>query len=376
MDIDETDDQRRTRDEFTQWLGRVLPADYGDGTTYLGDWDLRRAYQRAAFEAGWLLPAWPVGLGGRGLGPLEALAVQLESARRAVPKLYGPSGVHVVAPALRQMGTPEQQAAYLVPMLRGDVRWCLGMSEPGAGSDFAGLQTAAVRVDDAYVVNGQKIWTSQAHWSAYSMLYCRTDRDAPRHAGISCLIVDLASPGVTVRPIAMATGKDEQFCEVFLSDVVVPAENLLGVENDGWAVAMRALEAERHMLWIMAWAQVEHALRRVVDRSAGGGQLGDDLAIELGRSVADSYALGFTGWRAVTNQLRGRRTPETSIQKLLGSETLLRISTLTDEIVGPEALVDDDLFAAEVDALAAATYGGTSELPRTIIGERSLGLPT
>ncbi len=373
MDIDETDEQRRTRDAFTRWLGEVLPADYGDGTPYAGDWDLRRSYQRAAFEAGWLLPAWPVGLGGRGLGPLEALAVQLESARRAAPKLYGPSGVHVVAPALRKLGTPEQQGAYLVPMLRGDVRWCLGMSEPGAGSDFAGLQTAAVRVDDAYVVNGQKIWTSQAHWSTYTMLYCRTDREAPRHRGISCLIVDLRSPGVTVRPIAMATGKDEQFCEVFFDEVVVPADNLLGTENDGWAVAMSALEAERHMLWIMAWAQVDQALHRVVDRA--GDAMGDDAAIELGRSVADSYALGFTGWRAVTNQLRGRRSPETSIQKLLGSETLLRISTLTDELVGVDALTDVDLLAAEIDALAAATYGGTSEVQRTIIGERSLGLP-
>jgi alkylation response protein AidB-like acyl-CoA dehydrogenase len=373
MDIDETDDQRRTRGEFTRWLGEVLPADYGDGTPYARDWDLRRRYQREAFEAGWLLPAWDVGLGGRGLGPLESLAVQLESARRSVPKLYGPSGVHVVAPALRKLGTPEQQAAYLVPMLRGDVRWCLGMSEPGAGSDFAGLQTAAVRTEDAYVVNGQKIWTSQAHWSAYTMLYCRTDRDAPRHAGISCLIVDLRSPGVTVRPIAMATGKDEQFCEVFFDDVVVPADNLLGTENDGWAVAMSALEAERHMLWIMAWAQVEQALHQVVDRAAG--VMGDDLAIELGRSVADAYALGFTGWRAVTNQLRGRRSPETSIQKLLGSETLLRISTLTDELVGADALADVELFAAEVDALAAGTYGGTSDVQRTIIGERSLGLP-
>ncbi len=111
MDIDETAAQLRTRDEFTRWLGEVLPADYGDGSPYAGDWDLRRAYQRAAFDAGWLLPAWPASLGGRGLGPLEALAVQLESARRAVPKLYGPSGVHVVAPALRKFGTPEQQAS-------------------------------------------------------------------------------------------------------------------------------------------------------------------------------------------------------------------------------------------------------------------------
>ncbi|MCU1457680.1 MAG: acyl-CoA dehydrogenase [Actinomycetia bacterium] len=374
MDIDETDEQRRTRTAFTRWLGEVLPADYGDGSPYSGDWDLRRSYQRAAFEAGWLLPAWPVGLGGRGLGPLEALAVQLESARRSVPRLYGPSSVHVVAPAIRKLGTPEQQDAYLVPMLRGDVRWCLGMSEPGAGSDFAGLQTAAVRVDDAYVVNGQKIWTSQAHWCTYTMLYCRTDRDAPRHRGISCLVVDLRSPGVTVRPIGMATGKDEQFCEVFFDDVVVPVEHLLGVENDGWAVAMSALEAERHMLWIMAWAQVERALHRVVER-AGDTRLPDDLAIELGRSVADSYALGFTGWRAVTNQRRDRRSPETSIQKLLGSETLLRISTLTDDLVGADALVEPDLFEAEIDALAAATYGGTSEVQRTIIGERSLGLP-
>src|SRR5436305_1167442 len=160
----------------------------------------------------------------------------------AAPKLPNIQGVGVVAPGLREFGTPEQVERLLVPVLRGDEWWALGMSEPGAGSDFGGLRTRAVRTGDHYVVNGQKIWTTHANESRWATLYVRTDPEAPKHRGISRLILDLTAPGVTVRPIRMATISEETFCEVFLDGVEVPVAALLGAENAGWQVAMASLE--------------------------------------------------------------------------------------------------------------------------------------
>src|SRR5438874_3765206 len=217
MDLRETDEQCAVRLEYASWLTEFLPDDYYDKyDDYRWDMTLRRAHQSAAYEAGWLQPAWSRGHGGRGLGPREALSVRLESAVQAAPKLPNIQGVGVVAPGLRAFGTPEQIERLLVPVLRGDEWWALGMSEPGAGSDFASLRTRAVRHSDRYIVSGQKIWTTQAHESRWATLYVRTDPDAPKHRGISCLILDMHAPGVTVRPIRMATITDETFCEVFL----------------------------------------------------------------------------------------------------------------------------------------------------------------
>ncbi len=233
--------------EFGAWLSDFLPPDYyGERyRDYRWDLGLRRAYQRAAFEAGWLQPTWPAEHGGRGLGLREAMEVRVEAAIRSAPKLPNIAGPNVVAPALRQFGTPEQIDRLLVPLLRGDEWWALGMSEPEAGSDFAALRTRAEREDDVFRVNGRKIWTTQAHLSRWCTLYVRTDPAAPRHRGISCLLLDLETPGVTVRPVRMASASDETFCEMFLDDVDVPAENLLGPCNGGWQVALSSLQHER-----------------------------------------------------------------------------------------------------------------------------------
>ncbi|MDQ1698054.1 MAG: hypothetical protein QOJ03_3407 [Frankiaceae bacterium] len=373
MDLRETDEQRAVREEYGAWLTDFLPADYDDRyADYRWDISLRRAHQVAAFEAGWLQPAWPTEHGGRSLGPLEALTVRLESATRAAPKLPNIQGVGVVAPGLRAFGTPEQIERLLVPVLRGDEWWALGMSEPGAGSDFAGLRTKAVRDGDRYIVNGQKIWTTQAHESRWATLYVRTDPDAPKHRGISCLILDMQSPGVTVRPIRMATITDETFCEVFLDDVEVPTSALLGVENAGWQVAMASLDHERDMIWIMNWVEIGRGLRAV--RQHGGG-LDDQQLVELGRRLADAEALRMTGYRSLTNSLRGDPGKEFFILKLLGSEALQRTWDLAATVAGPAGLGDEALAFERHDALAATLYGGTSEVQRNIIGERVLGLP-
>jgi alkylation response protein AidB-like acyl-CoA dehydrogenase len=373
MDMRETDEQRAVRADYVAWLSDFLPEDYYDNyDDYRWDVPLRRAHQVAAFEAGWLQPAWPGEHGGRSLGPLEALTVRLESAMRAAPKLPNIQGVGVVAPGLRAFGTPEQKDRLLVPVLRGDEWWALGMSEPGAGSDFAGLRTRAVRDGDHYTVNGQKIWTTQAHESRWATLYVRTDPDAPKHRGISCLILDMQSSGVTTRPIRMATITDETFCEVFLDDVEVPVSALLGEENDGWKVAMSSLDHERDMIWIMNWVEISRGLRAVQQR---GADLDDHQLTELGRRMADAEALRMTGYRGLTNSLRGDRGKEFFILKLLGSEALQRTWELAATVAGADGVADPALTFERHDALAATLYGGTSEVQRNIIGERVLGLP-
>jgi alkylation response protein AidB-like acyl-CoA dehydrogenase len=374
MDIKETDAQREVREHYRRWLDDFLPSDYYERyEVYREDWGLRRAHQREAYEAGWLMPQWEPDLGGQRLGALETLTIRLEAARRAAPKLPNIQGVNVVAPALRAYGTEAQQQRHLVPLLRGDEWWALGMSEPNAGSDFGSLRTRAVRHSDRYVVNGQKIWTTQAHESKWMTLYCRTDPDAPKHRGITCLLVDFESPGVTVRPIRMASDGSDVFCEVFLDEVEVPLGHRLGDENDGWNVAMASLNHERDMIWIMNWVDVERGLR--VAASALAGRQRDDLVVELGRRAADAAAIRLTGYRAVTNELRGVRSKEFLMLKLFGSEALQRTWDLAIDIAGDEAPSDRSLLFEDFEALGATIYGGTSEVQRNIIGERALGLP-
>jgi alkylation response protein AidB-like acyl-CoA dehydrogenase len=375
MRITETTEQVDVRRRFRAFLDGFLPADYYDRyLRYRSDLPLRRDYQTAAFEAGWLMPQWEATLGGQGLGVLETLSVRLEAAERAAPKLPNIQGPNVVAPALRAFGTAEQQGRYLVPLLRGDEWWALGMSEPGAGSDFGGLRTSAVRAGGHFVVNGQKVWTSHAHESRFATLYCRTDPAAPKHQGISCLLLDLSLPGVTVRPIRMATDTTDVFCEVFLDDVHVPADALLGAQGQGWRVAMSALTDERDMIWIMNWVDLERGLHRVAE--ALRRRPTDDLLVDLGRGLADAHAIRFTGLRSVSARLQGRELPAALALKLFGSEALQRAWELAVASVGPAAATDvDDVVFEDFEGLGATIYGGTSEVQRNIVAERALGLP-
>lgn len=357
-------------DEFGIWLRDILPDDYYDRyRDYRWDIPLRRDYQRAAFEAGWLQPTWPREHGGRSLGLRDAMEIRIEAAVRSAPKLPNIQGPGVAAPGIRQFGTPEQIDRLLVPLLRGDEWWALGMSEPEAGSDFAGLRTRAERDGPVFRVNGHKIWTTQAHESRWCTLYARTDPEAPKHRGISCLILDLQSPGVRIEPIRMASISDETFCEVFLDDVEVPVQSLLGPLHGGWQVAMSSLHHERQMIWIMNWVEIQRGLDSV-RRNAS-----EDIYAELGALLADAEALRATGYRALDNGLAGRPSPEADTMKLLGSVTLQRVWELSAAAAGPASAADPDLLFERQDALAATIYGGTSEVQRNIIAERLLGLP-
>ncbi|MET0703637.1 MAG: acyl-CoA dehydrogenase family protein [Mycobacterium sp.] len=361
------------RTEFSDWLDSVLPGDYYDKyPQYRWDIGLRREYQRASFEAGWIQPTWSREHGGRELTAADALEIRLEAAIRAAPKLPNIAGPNVAAPAIRAFGTREQMARLLVPCLTGEEWWALGMSEPDAGSDFAGLRTRAVRRSDTYLLTGHKIWTTQAHESRWCTMYARTDPGADKHKGISCFALDLHAPGVTITPIRMASRSDEVFCEVFLDNVEVPASALLGPENGGWQVAMSSLQHERQMIWVMNWVEIQRGLDTV--RTTQTGPCGD-LAGTVGSLLADAEALRATGYRALDNDIAGRASPEADILKLLGSQTLQRTWETAAAASGCAAVTDLELEFERHDALAATIYGGTSEIQRNIIGERLLGLP-
>ncbi|UMB71176.1 acyl-CoA dehydrogenase family protein [Mycobacterium paraterrae] len=363
--------------EYDAWLSDFLPRDYYQRyDEYRWDIGLRRDHQRAAFEAGWLQPTWPREHGGRSLGLAEAMEIRLEAAMRSAPKLPNVAGPGVAAPGIRRFGTPEQIDRLLVPLLRGDEWWALGMSEPEAGSDFAGLSTRAVLDGDVFRVKGRKIWTTQAHLSRWCTLYARTDPDAPKHRGISCFILDLESPGLTIEPIRMASISDETFCEVVLDDVEIPADSVLGDLNGGWQVAMSSLSHERQMIWIMNWVEIQRGLATVRESQAGhDDDSSGEVFAELGSLLADAEAVKATGYRALHNELAGQPSPEADILKLLGSVTLQRVWDLAAMTAGPPSMQDAGLLFERQDALAATIYGGTSEIQRNIIAERLLGLP-
>lgn len=374
MDLVEDPQTRQSRADYVAWLDGFLPADYAqDFGRYRYDTAFRRRHQREAFAAGWLVPIWPVGLGGRGLPPEAAVAVRVEGALRNAPKLVSVQSVGVAAPGLLEFGTPEQQARHLVPTLRGDEDWCLGMSEPDAGSDFASLRTRAVLRHGAFVVDGAKIWTTQADESQWCLLYCRTDPDAPKHRGISCLLVDMATPGITVRPIRVADDRMDRFCEVFFDGVEVPVANVLGELHGGWGVSLASLQHERDMIWVMNWVEIERARRRIDAAAASTDR--DDLRVEAGRLATDAAALRLTGLRVTAASAAGLESPEFHILKLLGSETLQRAWDLVAEAEGGAGLADADLTVDVLEALGATIYGGTSQVQRNILAERVLGLP-
>ena len=224
-----------------------------------------RAWTRRMFDAGWLVPGWPPDRGGRNAGPVETLVYLEELMRAGVPRTTNPQGLGIVVPTLFDYGNDEQIRDYAMPILRGERSACLGMSEPGAGSDLASLSTRAVLDGDHFVVNGQKVWTSGAAHADFCFLFCRTDPAAPKHKGISVLLVDMATPGITVRPLAEIVHPERaDLSEVFFDDVVVPAANLVGRLNDGWAMANGSLAHERGMVWLRAVLELEDDVRRLI----------------------------------------------------------------------------------------------------------------
>jgi alkylation response protein AidB-like acyl-CoA dehydrogenase len=367
MDFEYTPEEEAFRAEFRGWLAAHLPPDLrvddpaDDRVASTREMFARRvAWQKTMHAAGWVGIAWPKEHGGRGASIVERVIWDEEYARARAPILPG-MGLNLVGPTIIHWGTDAQKREYLPKILAADEIWAQGFSEPGAGSDLASLRTRAEDRGDHYLVNGQKVWTSGAQYADSIILLVRTDPGAPKHNGISCLLVDLRSPGVSVRPLVLATGH-HHFNEVFFTDVEVPkSRNPIGQVRDLIAVARRL--------------------------PVDGGTAWDDPRIRqrLAQLYVDCEAMKYTRFRALTRQIRGEAPgPEGSILKLSGSELGVRIADAAGELLGMHALVNQGTelvpdaprwFNRLVAARQYTISAGTSEIQRNILGERVLGLP-
>jgi alkylation response protein AidB-like acyl-CoA dehydrogenase len=396
MDFGFSPEEEAFRGELRGWLERELPAHRtvwppsDDEFTLHPDrsFDACLAWHRRLHAGGWVGIVWPREYGGRGATLVEQMIFQEEMVRAAAPPGVNTIGLMLVGPALMQWGSDAQRRRHLPAILSADEVWCQGFSEPGAGSDLAALRTAAVLEGQTFRVSGQKVWTSNAHRSHWCILLVRTDPAAAKHEGISCLVVDMRSPGITVRPLVQMTG-DAEFNEVFFDDVRVPRENLLGPPNAGWKVATTVLMYERAGLGNQT--NLHHYTRLLLDlarRGAGGeGRAGRDPVLRqaLAQCWIEAEALRLTGLRSITRRLRGEPPgPEGSVLKLAFTEAYVRMAETAGRLLGLHATVprgdpravDGGRWAFQLlFARRFGIAGGTTEIQRNIIGERVLGLP-
>jgi alkylation response protein AidB-like acyl-CoA dehydrogenase len=335
------------------------------------------AAQRWLAAVGWVAPGWPAEWGGRGLAVADRIACDAEYAAAGVPIPAGVLGLANVGPALMEFGTPEQQAS-LPRILSGEEIWCQGFSEPGAGSDLAGLRTRAVPTDNGFVINGQKVWTSHGMHATHCMLLVRTAPDAPKHQGISVLLVPMDAQGIERRPIRMISG-DSEFAEVFFTDVEVPASALMGPLHGGWGVTVRTLVHERTGVLSRAAALEQRAMQVAQAAGASDGLGRDPLARdEIVRRYVDARVLGQLGRATLA---RGEAGEDTA-----GLQALIKLSWgLTDRALAETALdlaglpavtgLRDDLAWSWLFTRCSTIAAGTTEVLKDLVAQQVLGLP-
>jgi alkylation response protein AidB-like acyl-CoA dehydrogenase len=394
LTFDETTDA--FRQEFSRWLDDNAPdpsetTERSASSADVPEW--ARAWQSTLFDAGWLVPGNPPEYGGRNASLLEQFVHLEEMSRRRIYASYNPQGLGIVVPSILAFGTDEQKRQWAVPILRGEMTAALGMSEPNAGSDLAGLRTRAELDGDRFVVNGQKVWTSGAHDADVILTFVRTNPDVPKHKGISALMIPTDSPGLERRPFGSLIAADDlDFNEVFFDDVDVPAENLIGELDHGWRVATGSLGHERAMLWLSYAERLDDLITNGRTALLDHGLVDDPLVLDwYGTLVTDAQALRLLGYRTLAKARRGEEAAEQSILKLFGSEAIQDADRHLLEAFGPEAL-DNTKRSAPADPLnfdhftvswfdlylrsfAGTIAGGTSQIQRNIIAEHVLGLP-
>ncbi len=396
MDLRLTPEQEAFRDELRAWLRGNLRQEWtarivsGPEVARPEVYGFFREWQRKLHEAGFLGLTWPREYGGRGLTFMEELIFHGEMALAKAPPLLNILGIGMAGPTIIAHGTEAQKRRYLPKILSCEEIWCQGYSEPNAGSDLASLQTRAVRDGDHFIVNGQKVWTSVAHVADWMMLLARTDLEAERHKGITYFLLNMRSPGITVRPLRQMTG-DAEFNEVFFENVRVPEENILGGFNNGWQVAITTLMYERLALGFGLQVRLRIALDALIELAKrtkrNGSPAAQDpvLRQKLAQLWIDTEVFKYTGARAVTKLLRGETPgPEASTGKIWWCETHQRLQDVAMEIQGPyHQITKGSEWAIEggiwqytfLRSRANSVEGGTTEIQRNIIGERVLGLP-
>ncbi len=393
MDFRFTPEQEAFRQELRQFLKRELPADW-HGVSHDAAWTDEgfrwgKHFARRLGERGWLTVSWPKEYGGLGLSVIHYLIFREEMAYHEIPGVtVGVGGTDWAGPTLLKVGTEAQKKRYLTKISRGEEWWCTGYSEPGAGSDLASLKTRAVRGGDEYVVNGQKIWTSGGHRADMCWLAARTDQDAPKHKGISVFIVDMKSPGVTVRPIITLAGF-HYFNEIFFDNVRVPAANLVGQENGGWYILAMALDFERSGIRYAATTRrhLEEAVAYCRQTKQNSRCLYDDPLVrhKLADLAVDIEVQRLFAYRVAWMQERGIvPNKEASICKVFGTELIQKVERTILQVVGTAGQLKPGSRHAPLGGRPAMSWlsstfetiaAGTSEVQRNIIAQRGLGLP-
>ncbi|HET9729566.1 MAG TPA: acyl-CoA dehydrogenase family protein [Acidimicrobiia bacterium] len=390
MNFDETPEEVAFRAEARAWLDahaslRVAggPSDHsympGDGNPEADHDHVRacREWQRTMYDAGWAGITWPKEWGGRGGAGWQQRIFNEEQARYNVAVGVFAVGIGMAGPTIIAWGTPEQQERFLPAMLRGDEVWCQLFSEPGAGSDLASLRTRAVRDGDEWVVNGQKVWTSGAHYSHFGLLLARTDIDVPKHKGITAFLLDMHTPGIDIRPLRQINGASH-FNEVFFTDVRIPDSCRLGAVNDGWRVANTMLSNERAFIGgggRVGWRDI----RSLAERT--GASNDPVLRQELAQSYTRLQVIKWLGWRARSRKDQGLG-PEASVLKLAASRRQELDGNLVMALQGSlGVLADGDAIERGywvqqfLIQWSSRLGGGTEQVQRNVIGERVLGLP-
>ena len=394
MDFTLTPDQEAFRQRVRSWLQTNIPDDW----TKFGmsevprpeAYAFLRKWQATLFDAGFIGITWPKEYGGQGLSFVEEMILHQEMALQKSPPMLNVLGVGMAGPTIIAYGTEDQKRRYPAKILSCEEIWCQGYSEPNAGSDLASLQTRAVKDGEHWVINGQKVWTSLAHIADWMMLLARTDPDAPKHKGITYFLLDMKTPGVSVKPLKQLTG-DAEFNEVFFDNVRVHESRVLGGVNNGWAVGLTTLMYERLALGFGLQVRLRISIDQLVDMARrmekNGRAVTKDPVMrqKLAQLWIDTESLKYTGARAVTKLLKGELPgPEASTGKMMWVETHQRLQELAMEIQGPysqlarggAAAIDGGMWQYSfLRSRANSIEGGTTEIQKNIIGERVLGLP-
>jgi alkylation response protein AidB-like acyl-CoA dehydrogenase len=402
MDLTYPPEAEQFRSEIRRWLEDNLPEGWGTPGFSMTAEERRQFHEswtEQLHQGGWICASWPTEYGGKGLTLLEQVILNEEFARMQAPLRADFFGDTLVGPTLLQWGSEEQKREFIPRILQGTVSWCQGFSEPDAGSDLASLKTRAELDGEEWVINGQKVWTTQAQFADYIFLLARTDPDAPKHAGISYLLVPMRQPGVEVRPIEQVDGSAD-FNEVFFTDARCPRENVVGGVNNGWKVAMTTLGFERGSSATTGHRRFARELEAILREARRRGADKDPLVRQrLARAWSNIKIMEINGYRTLTDALNG--TSHTAAlgacNKMFWSETHQETMELAMDILGPEAQVlrggpdggemvpgvhrgrpgypVDDLQASFFFSRSESIWGGTAQIQRNIVGERVLGLP-
>ena len=394
MDLNLTASEQRFRDEFRAWLHSNIPEDWDPAASHDEDsrqrFEYLRAWQKKMYDAGWVGIHWPKEYAGRGATLIEQTIFIEEMARAAAPPLINVLGLSLLGPTLIAYGNEAQKRRFLANILSADEIWCQGYSEPNAGSDLASLRSEAVRENDHFIVNGQKTWTSFGHFADWCFAVVRTNPDVPKHKGLTYLLIDMHSPGISVRPLRQMTG-DSEFNEVSFQNVRVPVENVVGKIDGGWDIAIATLMFERGTLGASLQITFKRQIERLIELSRridrNGRPASEDPIIrqKLAQIYTEIEIFRLNQMRTLTRMNKsGVPGPEGSIQKIFWSEMNQRMQQVAMEMLGPygqltrasEYAIDHGQWAhAYLRARGNTIEAGTSEIQRNIIGHFVLGLP-